>query len=97
MTNKNQGSGHSGRYTPATINRMKYALQKYAADNAVKSSLYHLLIMETLGLPVEDKRLHESDPRHWFKGHMPNPLKLDLYAQFIKRVYPEFQLIEDAK
>ncbi len=97
MTNNNQTAGRNGLYTPATINRMKYALQKYAADNAVKSSFYHLLIRETLGLPVEDKRLHESDPRHWFKGHKPNPIKLDLYAQFIERVYPEFQFTEDAK
>jgi hypothetical protein len=50
-----------------------------------------------LGLPVEDKRLHESDPRNWFKGHKPNSFKLDLYAQFIERVYPEFQFTEDAK
>jgi len=97
MTKNNQTAGRNGRYTPATINRMKDALQKYAADNAIKSSFYHLLIRETLGLPVEDKHLHESDPRNWFKGITPNLMKLDLYAQFIERVYPEFHFNEDAK
>lgn len=94
MTKK---SSQNGRYNSAQMDCIKDALKKYAFENAIKSSFYHMAIMDVLGFGIERPILNANDPKNWFKGHTPSPLKLELYAQFVQKVYPELQVLGDAK
>lgn len=81
-------------YTPEILETLKKAMKRYALQNNIQPEDYHLNIKHILGIPASDKRLHSSDPRHWFKpgGSIPNEMKLDLYSDFIRKVYPELKL-----
>lgn len=95
--NTNQSkSGDGGMpYTPAMCRQIEEALLRYRMENNVKWDAYHLEIKEKIGLPITDTRLHSNDPRHMcVNGHMPNKMKLDLYAKFISTVYPELKFSE---
>lgn len=91
MTKKKESSVG---YSATALEQIKRALKKYAAENNIKPEFYHISIKEELGLSPDDKRLHSSDPRHWLKpgGHLPNEMKLDIYAEFISKVYPDLKL-----
>jgi hypothetical protein len=79
------------KYTPAMRQQMLEAILKYGRENDIKWEIFHYRIKAAIGLDDNDTRLHSSDPRHWVNGRVPNDSKLDLYAKFIKKVYPDFE------
>jgi hypothetical protein len=79
------------KYTPAMRQQMLEAILKYRRENDIKWEIFHYRIKAAIGLDDNDTRLHSSDPRHWVNGRVPNEGKLDLYANFIKKVYPDFE------
>lgn len=81
-------------YTPAMLDQIRNALRKYAAINNIRPEKYHLVIKATLGLKDSDNRLHSNDPRHWYNGHIPNGVKLDLFADFVSKVFPDLKFFQ---
>ncbi len=78
--------------------REKFVLiRRYGRENSIKPELYHHTIKKALGFAENDGRFHSSDPRHWIKGHVPNQAKLEMYDQFIMKVYPEFKFSESRR
>ena len=79
------------KYTPAMRQQMLEAILKYGRENDIKWEIYHCRIKKAIGRDENDRCLNSGDPRHWMNGRVPNESKLDLYAQFIKKVYPDFE------
>lgn len=78
-------------YTWTLRNRMREALLKHRVEKRIVWEEYRNDICEKLNIEPQASGLHSNDPRHWiWYGHDPSNLRLNRYAAYLKKEYPDF-------
>lgn len=83
-------------FTPIVRRKIKRALIRHCFDQGGSWNKLHYDMRSQLKMQDNDKRLHMRDPRNFCIDNIEaSEPKLELYSEFLQKVYPEIDLSDE--